>query len=136
MTEDVDQDDSLDLDRVRGGFHTYVGDRCICRYCGFDGSRSPEDWLQLQGDHLIPRKIAGENAEDPLNRVVACFYCNMVKRKFDPTLGATTKVANHKHQQELIERAREHIKECKRKSWAYGGGPEKSFELMMRWIKG
>ena len=56
---------------VRGWFDTLVEQRCICQYCGFDGTRTPEDWVQLQGDHLIPRHIAGQHSEDTLNRVIA-----------------------------------------------------------------
>lgn len=132
MTMTDAQDEAIDPEKVRGWFHTYVEDLCICRYCGFDGSRSSEDWLQLQGDHLIPRNIAGENAESPLNRITSCYYCNTVKRNFDPSLGTATKVEDRMHQQELVECARQEIMQRKANIWNYGGGPVKSYEFMMR----
>lgn len=128
-------ENALDPERVRGWFQTYLDDKCVCRYCGFDGRRSPEDWMQLQGDHLIPRRVAQKNAEDSLNRVTACAYCNMVKRNFDPAEGRTSKVASRDHQQALVERACKEIERRKARTWGYAGGPEKSFQLMMQRMK-
>ncbi len=121
----------LDPQRVRGWFDTYLEHRCICQYCGFDGSRSPEDWVQLQGDHLIPRHLAVEHAEDALNRVTACYYCNSIKRRFDPSHGNLVKVSSIEIQQELIESARQEIQKRKEKLWRYGGGLQSSFDFMM-----
>lgn len=135
MTGEEMKDSPLDPEQVRGWYHTYVSDRCICRYCGFDGTRSVMDWLQLQGDHLIPRGVSKEHADDPLNRVTSCFYCNMIKRTFDPTEGRSTKVENREHQEQLVERARTEIKKRMEGTWSYGGGPEASFQFMMREVK-
>lgn len=123
---------SLDTERVRGWFETYLEHKCTCQYCGFDGSRSLQDWFQLQGDHLIPRNVAAEYAEDNLNRVISCFYCNLVKRNFDPALGEFKQVLNREVQRQLIERARIEIERRKQESWSYGGGPEASYRFMMK----
>jgi 5-methylcytosine-specific restriction endonuclease McrA len=125
----------IDPQRVRGWFDTFVEHRCICQYCGFDGSRSPEDWVQLQGDHLIPRNKAGEHAEDSLNRITSCYYCNTVKRQFDPAKGQFTKIPDRETQKELIQIARDEIFRKREETWQYGGGFHSSFKFMMKKIK-
>lgn len=131
----MSDDEILDPQLVRGWFDTFAEQRCICQYCGFDGSRSAEDWVQLQGDHLIPRHIAGEHAEDPLNRVTACYYCNNLKRRFDPALGQFTQVADHGAQRQLIEITRAEIHRRKDALWRYGGGLQASYEFMMKRLR-
>ena len=133
-TKEVDQEPA-DNNEIRGWFVTYVDHRCTCQYCGYDGSRSAEDWLQLQGDHLIPKKIAGAHAEDPLNKVISCFYCNMVKRGFDPSEGQFTKIESLEQQRVLIERARQKIEARKKRTWGGGRGPQQCYEYMMAWIR-
>lgn len=125
----------LDRELVRGGYDAYLNDRCVCQYCGFDGKRSPEDWAQLQIDHLIPRGLAGEHRDEPLNRVVACYYCNTQKRNFDPTGGKLTRVSSEEERKELIEIVREFLTEKKEKMWGYGGGFERSYLHMMESIE-
>lgn len=127
----MDTGKSLDPERVRVWFDTFLRDRCVCQYCGFDGKRTPADWVQLQGDHLIPRGIAGEHAEDPLNRVTACFYCNTLKKQFDPAQGQFTKIPSIDVQRQLIERARAQIEKQKESIWRYGGGLQSSFQFML-----
>jgi len=132
MANDAIDKETLNPQFVRGWFDVLLDQRCICQYCGFDGSRSPEDWVQLQGDHLIPRHIAGEHAEDPLNRVVACYYCNTIKRRFDPAHGQFTQVPSREVQMQLIESARAEIQRRKAEIWKYGGGLKSSYDFMMR----
>ena len=135
MTNDNDEQDELNPDSIRGWFDTYVKHGCICQYCGFDGTRSPEDWVQLQGDHLIPRGIALEHADDDLNRVVACYYCNTQKRNYDPAGGKFKKIDSLESQKELIENARQYIQDKNSRNWKYGGGLEGSFNYMIRKIR-
>jgi 5-methylcytosine-specific restriction endonuclease McrA len=66
----------------------YIKGKCICVYCGFDGSRSVLAWHQLLIDHVIPlrckpsdRVRSGLNVEE--NKVVACWTCNNAKRPWD-----------------------------------------------------
>ena len=135
MRHDGTDDENLDPQLVRGWFDVFVEQGCVCQYCGFDGSRSPEDWVQLQGDHLIPRHIAGEHAEDPLNRVVACYYCNTIKQRFDPAGGRFTQVPSREAQLEIIESACTEIKRRKSEKWKYGRGLQSSYEFMMRRLR-
>ena len=121
---------ALDPQLVRGWFDTYIECKCICVYCGFDGGRTPEDWAQLQGDHLIPRRVAAEYAEEPLNRVIACYYCNTVKRDFDPANGKFRRVGDREIQMELIRAARLEIEARKARTWRYAGGFEASYLFM------
>lgn len=132
MLSDETENEELRPERVRTWYDTFVEDRCICQYCGFDGRRTAEDWVQLQGDHLIPRHIAGPNAEDKLNRVTACYYCNSMKRRFDPTHGTLTQVPNVEVRRQLIAVVRTHLEERKQQLWAYGGGLRESYAHMMR----
>lgn len=125
----------LDHEQVRGGYQSYVNDGCVCQYCGFDGKRSPEDWAQLQIDHLIPRGIAGEDQDDPLNLVVACYYCNMQKKNFDPSEGKLTRIPDENKRKELIQAAINYLTRKKEKMWRYGGGFEGSFSHMMASIR-
>lgn len=127
--------EDLDPQLVRGWFDTFLEHRCICQYCGFDGSRTPEDWVQLQGDHLIPRNIAGEHAEAPLNRVTSCYYCNSLKRRYDPAHGHFTKVPSREVQRELIQDARKEIQRRKADIWKYGGGLEQSYKFTMQRLR-
>lgn len=129
---DSTEDETLDPQLVRTWFDTLLEHRCVCQYCGFDGSRTAEDWVQLQGDHLIPRHIAGEHAEDSLNRVTACSYCNSLKRRFDPARGLFTKVSTREIQQQLIQAVHTEIQKRKAKTWRYGGGLQESYEFMMK----
>ena len=130
-----EKNEQLDPELVRTWFDTFLEHRCRCQYCGFDGSRTQEDWVQLQGDHLIPRHIAGEHAKDQLNRVTACYYCNGLKRRFDSAHGQFIKVANREIQQQLIQSARAKIEERKSEIWKYGGGLQSSYEFMMRRLR-
>jgi len=125
----------LDLEKVRGAYQSYVNDNCVCQYCGFDGKRSAEDWAQLQIDHLIPRGISREHKDDPLNLVVACYYCNTQKKDFDPSDGKLERVPDKKIRMELIQVAIEHLAQKKEKMWGYGGGFKGSFSHMMETIK-
>ena len=125
----------LDQELIRGGYQTYVNDGCVCQYCGFDGKRSPEDWAQLQIDHLIPRRLAGENRDEPLNRVVACYYCNTQKKNFDPSDGKATRVSDEEKRKELIQVVISYLTDKKEKMWGYGGGFEGSYLHMMDSIK-
>lgn len=135
MVGDEPESEILDPQLVRGWFDTFLEHCCICQYCGFDGSRTPKDWVQLQGDHLIPRHIAGEHAEDLLNRVTACYYCNNIKRRFDPGHGEFVKVPNREIQQQLIQSAREEIQRRKDEIWRYGNGLQSSYDFMMRRLR-
>lgn len=135
MVGDTSDAEDLDPELVRNWFDTLLEYHCVCQYCGFDGSRTPEDWVQLQGDHLIPRHIAGEHAEDSLNRVTACYYCNSLKRRYDPTKGRFTQIPSREVQQELIQEARNEIERRKTNVWRYGGGLEDSYKFMMRRLR-
>lgn len=132
--EPIIDEQPLDPSKVRGWFGAYVADGCICQYCGFDGTRSPEHWLQLQGDHLLPRGIAGEHADESLNKVVNCYYCNVVKRDFDPSHGKLARVKTVECRRRLIETSKSHVIARKAKLWSYGGGLQQSFEFMLRHI--
>ncbi len=131
----MSEDENLNPQLVRGWFDTFLEQRCICQYCGFDGARTAEDWVQLQGDHLIPRHVAVEHAEDPLNRVAACYYCNSLKRRFNPAQGQFVKVPNSDVQRQLIQIARAEIQRRKEEVWRYGGGLRGSFEFMMKRLR-
>lgn len=118
--------------QIGGSYDAYIKDACVCQYCGFDGKRSKEDWAQLQIDHLIPRKIALEHQNHPLNKVVSCYYCNTQKKNFDPSQGAFKIIQNEKTRAELIEKVKNHL--CTKKEWTWrrGGGFRKSFDEMMK----
>lgn len=63
-------------------WQVFERDRFQCRYCRYDGSLF-EAWLNLEVDHLKPRKCGGTNQDS--NLVTACKSCNAIKgsRTFD-----------------------------------------------------
>ena len=69
--------------------------RCI--YCGFDFLASPENYASSEIDHLRPKSNGGEEV------VLACCFCNMVKRNEDCGKEGEAR-------EDIIEKAREHIK--------------------------
>lgn len=54
-------------------FEVFKRDDFRCRYCG----RSPSDGAVLEVDHVVPRKLGGENLVD--NYVTSCKECNVGK---------------------------------------------------------
>ncbi|OYV51951.1 MAG: hypothetical protein B7X10_00380 [Burkholderiales bacterium 21-58-4] len=60
--------------------HIYERDNFTCRYCGWSGATSFEQW-QLGWfaiDHVSPIKHGGKE-DDDTNLVVACHRCNSMK---------------------------------------------------------
>jgi 5-methylcytosine-specific restriction endonuclease McrA len=129
-----DQQSEMALNRIRGGYLTYVKDMCICQYCGFDGKQSPEHWAQLQIDHLIPTSKSPEFKDDFLNLVVACYYCNTQKKDFDPSYGKIKRVQDEETRKALIQNVAAYLENKKNKIWHYGGGFVKSYQYMMQGI--
>jgi hypothetical protein len=64
--------------------------------------------------------------------VIACYYCNSIKRRFDPSRGQLTRVVSRESQLRLIESARLEIRRRKDEGWRYGGGLRSSCEFMVR----
>jgi hypothetical protein len=89
----------------------YVDRDCFCEYCGFDGTGYLA-WQQLEIDHIIPQSKGGRDA--PLNKAVACHGCNRDKGFYDPRSGeAVTEPSGPAMRAEMIQRAWQHIKECR-----------------------
>ena len=105
----------------------YAAQQCRCQYCGFDGSRSEQDWLQLQLDHLIPRHIA---SDDHLNLIVSCYYCNAIKRQFNPAAPGIHRILTPEQQQALLAVTRDEIARRKQALWAERQGVSASFALL------
>ena len=62
-------------DSLRGySYPIHKRDGFICQYCGLNGRRSLEAWLNLSLDHLLPPKHP--DREDPKYMVTACKFCN------------------------------------------------------------
>ena len=61
-----------------------------CAYCGLDLVKSFTNWLQIQLDHVVPKKVCKklsiqENwVEDYTNRVLACNACNGFDNQYEP----------------------------------------------------
>ena len=107
----------------------YARDRCICVYCGFQG-HTLLMWRQLCLDHIIPTSVGG--SDEPMNKAVACNYCNLMKRDYDPSLGKLKTPPDDDARRELIEEAKIHIPKAIEQS--YGRGPEeekRDFDRMM-----
>lgn len=68
-------------DPAYGDRDVRLRDRCVCQYCGLDGSRNFEIWMNLTIDHLVPAVPPDERNE---NKVVACYECNSIKRQYMP----------------------------------------------------
>ena len=84
-----------------------------CEYCQlvFLDPQHPDNVFQWVGwDHLVPRCAGGSDEID--NLVCCCRVCNWVKRRFDPRKKFATR-PNPPSRDELIDEAREHIKEKK-----------------------
>lgn len=60
----------------------YIKGKCRCVYCGLDGATGLDVWNQLDIDHLIPKCRGGTNS--PINKVVTCLRCNLMKGSYDP----------------------------------------------------
>ena len=66
----------------------YVKGKCVCVYCGFDGTKDILAWHQLVIEHVIPLRCKqSERKQSPLNvdvnKRVACQKCNEVKKGWD-----------------------------------------------------
>jgi len=84
-----------------------------CFYCGFRAT-SYRAWCQLVIDHFIPRAAGGEDSVR--NYVVCCYRCNQWKGRYDPGGKRFTHLPpGKKEREELIEKAREHIRKSEEK---------------------
>ncbi len=102
----------------------YIRDKCICVYCGFDGTIF-ENWRQLSIDHIIPEK---EDGEDSLNNIaVACRRCNDNKGDFDPR-GKAGKLNLSLTRENLLAKAKESTEQKNEKELP-------AFKAMMKEIK-
>ncbi len=107
----------------------FVRDHCTCVYCGYAGTNLLM-WRQLCIDHVIPTSAGG--LDDPRNKVVACTYCNNMKRDFDPSDGQMKYPATDEAREALVERAKRHIPVAIAESYGNKPGEEqRDFELMM-----
>ena len=62
-------------DSLRGYSHAvHKRDRFKCRFCGLDGTRSLDAWLNLSLDHLLPPNHP--NRDKIKFMVTACKFCN------------------------------------------------------------
>lgn len=62
-------------DSLRGyGFPIHKRDNFKCKYCGFDGLKSFDNWLNLSIDHLLPKEHPSRKSPDYI--VTACKFCN------------------------------------------------------------
>jgi hypothetical protein len=73
-----------------------------CVYCGRDLMVDFESFMLTQEDHLISRKSGGE--DDELNRVIACYVCNVLKGDFCPPIKLTSQTKTR-----YIDAVRDHI---------------------------
>jgi len=111
----------------------YVRDRCTCVYCGFQG-HALLTWRQLCLDHVIPTSVGG--SDEPMNKAVACNYCNLMKRDYDPSFGQFKTPPNNDVRRKLIEQAKTYIPEAIEQSYGHGPDEEaKDFARMMAEIK-
>jgi len=107
----------------------YVRGKCVCVYCGFDGTTGVLAWHQLVIDHVIPLRCKpSERKKSPLNvevnKVVACLKCNDVKRAWDKKYDDAIPVSPSP---ERVARARQSATEHIRKYYA---GIDTDFEPM------
>ncbi len=98
----------------------YVRGKCVCVYCGFDGTSGVLAWHQLVIDHVIPLRCKpSERRKSPLNvevnKVVACLKCNDVKRAWDKKYDDALPVSPSR---ERVARARQGATEHIRKYYA------------------
>ena len=62
-------------DSLRGySYPVHKRDHFKCRYCGLDGTRSLDAWLNLSLDHLLPPNHL--NRDKVKFMVTACKFCN------------------------------------------------------------
>lgn len=81
----------------------YLRDRCVCQYCGLDGTSDFRIFENLCIDHLVPTARGGPDAAD--NMVIACRNCNEVKGDYDPR-----KDAPPESREALLTAARKHVR--------------------------
>jgi 5-methylcytosine-specific restriction endonuclease McrA len=110
----------------------YIDGHCVCAYCGFDGRASLAAWHQLLIEHVIPlrcrpleRKTSSLNVRE--NKVVACYSCNNVKRRWDKAYDESTIPAGVPLP-ERVEKAHLEATEFIRAYWSKLDG---DFEVMM-----
>ncbi len=83
-----------------------------CEYCDLDFLASPDNYKQIQFDHIIPRKIGGPDKEDNFAAVCRTCNCNW-KSRWNPAAdrpGAT--------RAELVEACRQRIRDERKKAEA------------------
>jgi len=62
-------------DSLRGySFKVHQRDDFKCRYCGLDGKKSFDNWLNLSRDHLLPKDHTDRDKDEYI--VTACKFCN------------------------------------------------------------
>jgi 5-methylcytosine-specific restriction endonuclease McrA len=92
------------MGRVKGvDREIYIRDKCICQFCGFNGTERTK-WRQLEICQLIPPSKGGKRTKD--NAVVACHRCRQLKHAFDPRTAASSNYAR----KELIKVTKVYIK--------------------------
>ena len=107
----------------------YVRDRCACVYCGFRGDELLK-WRQLCLDHIIPSSVGG--TDDQMNKTVACNYCNLMKRDYDPSEGQVKVAPTEEVRGTLIEKAKAHIPTAITQSYGHDSAEEEiDFRQMM-----
>src|SRR5579885_3401444 len=109
----------------------YVRDKCVCVYCGFDGTSSVLAWHQLVIDHVIPLKCKdGDRLKSPLNvevnKRVVCGTCNSVKRGWDKKFDNTPLITpTPERVNDAIEQAKKYVLDKYAAEW------DTDFENMM-----
>ena len=61
-------------------YHIHKRDNFKCRYCGVDGTKSFDTWLNLLWDHLLPK--GHPNRDNPDFIVTACNFCNTADNRY------------------------------------------------------
>ena len=67
-------------DYYRSTFHK---DNYCCVYCGKEMLSDLDNWLSLQVDHIMPRKMGG--GDEIENRATSCAVCNRYKSSYYPS---------------------------------------------------
>ena len=53
----------------------FVRAKYKCEYCDLDVAATGQ-WYMYDHDHIVPRRVAGDEAHHPLNIACACIICN------------------------------------------------------------
>jgi HNH endonuclease len=88
----------------------FIRDKARCQYCDPKAYLFEAYDVASCGDHLLPRRTHPDLAYALDNIVASCTECNQLKRDFNPSKGMPGTLSDPKYRDEMIARARTHVK--------------------------